>query len=378
MATLNDHTAEEPATDPAPPSAPRQPERFRLWRRMAPMVWMWVAGFLPCPDLVTRYRVRAAARNLVTCEAWSDDDAKGADVAQLAMLRLLWLQKETHRAVRGRHPDAAAMLARASVETLILGLYCLHWEGVVEELTAANIKALRDALYYLAESGTDIAPREVIDQCIAAIGEPRRGPTVWTMAERVDEAMKGDDVRSLYRRLYIPTSNFTVHASAGSLLRHVGPGGKLRRRPGRAGARRAPARVADACMGVLATALAADADKRSTRFARYARRHLDRTLLPLVFMILSNATRSTKLRSFPRKLKNSLTIIRDVGTYLWSGQAAQDPVGVRTARIRAGIEDALHVPEIEVQPGALDPLLDYVATKVATEALGEAHGTLAT
>ena len=41
------------------------------------------------------------------------------------MLRLLWLQRQTRRAVRGRHREAAAMLARASVEMLFLGMYCL-------------------------------------------------------------------------------------------------------------------------------------------------------------------------------------------------------------------------------------------------------------
>jgi hypothetical protein len=91
-----------------------------------------------------------------------------------------------------------------------------------------------------------------------------------------------------------------------------------------------------------------------------------------MFMILSNASKSTKLRRLPRMLKASLTIIRDLGTYLWSGQAAQDPADVRMARIRAGVEGALHLTEIETPPGALDPLLDYMAAKVAAEAPGTA------
>jgi hypothetical protein len=40
------------------------------------------------------------------------------------MLRLLYLQREIHRAVRGRHREASIMLARASVETLLTGLWC--------------------------------------------------------------------------------------------------------------------------------------------------------------------------------------------------------------------------------------------------------------
>jgi hypothetical protein len=65
-------------------------------------------------------------------------NAASADVAQLAMLRLLWLQRETRRAVRARHREAAVMLARASVETLLLGLYCLREKKAVDQLNAAS------------------------------------------------------------------------------------------------------------------------------------------------------------------------------------------------------------------------------------------------
>jgi hypothetical protein len=41
------------------------------------------------------------------------------------------------------------MLARGSVETLLLGLYCLREPKAVEQLHSANIKALADAFAYL-------------------------------------------------------------------------------------------------------------------------------------------------------------------------------------------------------------------------------------
>jgi hypothetical protein len=44
-----------------------------------------VRGMLPYPEPRRRRRVRAAARALVTCETWPDDDhVTGPDVAQLA------------------------------------------------------------------------------------------------------------------------------------------------------------------------------------------------------------------------------------------------------------------------------------------------------
>jgi hypothetical protein len=146
------------------------------------------------------------------------------------------------------------MLARASVETLFLGLYCLRVPEAVAQLHAGNIKALSDGLAYLEE--LDIVPAEVIRQCAARLGEPRRPPKVWDLAEAIDKANGSKSARSIYRRLYVPLSNFTVHASGGTLLRHVGRNEKLTRRPSRSWNRRSPARIADAAAGLLAADLA--------------------------------------------------------------------------------------------------------------------------
>ncbi|MHB8296933.1 MAG: hypothetical protein ACYDH5_20455 [Acidimicrobiales bacterium] len=66
----------------------------------------------PYPDPRRRLRVRKAARRLVTCSPWPGDDATAEDVAQLALLRALWLDRETHRAYRHRHSESAALLAQ--------------------------------------------------------------------------------------------------------------------------------------------------------------------------------------------------------------------------------------------------------------------------
>jgi len=52
-------------------------------------------------------------------------------------MRLLWLQCETSRTVRGWHGESAAILARASVEVMFLGLYCLKVLEAVTQLQAA-------------------------------------------------------------------------------------------------------------------------------------------------------------------------------------------------------------------------------------------------
>jgi hypothetical protein len=232
----------------------------------------------------------------------------------------------------------------------------------VAHLQAANIKAMRDATAYLSDAG--LVPTEVIERCVAGFGEPRTGPKVWRMAQHVRETTGETGATSLYRRFYVPTSNFFVHANAGSLLRHVGPGDKLTSRPGRAWTRRSPARVADACVGILASAVAERTSGPAADFTRYADSHLTRALTPVTVMAGGSFGRSVKLTQIPR----SLSLIGTLGTYIWSGQAASDSIGVRTARIREGLAAALHVAELDIPPAAIEPFLDYLAAHIAESA----------
>ncbi len=86
-------------------------------------------------------------------------------------------------------------------------------------------------------------PAEVIRQCAARLGEPgRRHLQAWDLVKAIDEANGIKSARSIYRRLCVPLSNFTVHASGGTLLRHVRRSGKLARRASRSWNRRSPPR----------------------------------------------------------------------------------------------------------------------------------------
>jgi hypothetical protein len=57
--------------------------------------------------------------------------------------------------------------------------------------------------------------------------------------------------------------------------------------------------------------------------------------------------------------------LRAFGEYVQSGEGTDDP-GVRTARIRAEMESLLAAPGLDIPAGALDPYLDYVASKIAS------------
>lgn len=333
------------------------------------LVRIAILGMLPCPDLRARYRMRRAARKLVTLKTWPGDDATGAQAAQLAMLRLLWLQKQTRRAVRGRHRDAAVMLARACVETLFLGLYCQRESEAVNQLNASVIKGMGDALAYFEDTG--IVPADIIRQCLARFGEPSNkhvGP--WDMVKLIDQVNGSKSARDIYRRLYVPLSNFTVHAGGGTLMRHIGRGDRLTARPSRAWNRRSSARVADALTGLMAAALAKDAGQPYDDLMAYSDRHNQRALMPVAFMGVANAKSSAK----PGAIIKALWRAREMYDYLWHGAAAADPLEARIAYVARSFAEMLDIGNIDVPAGALDPFTDYVAEMLAT-AVSEADSS---
>jgi len=341
-------------------------ERFRFWQRAWPYIRSIVLGLLPVPDLMARRRVRRTADKLVSCDPWPGMDATGLDAAEVSIYRLLWLQGQTRRAVRGRHREAATMLARASLETLVVGLYCLHWPGAVAQLQAANLRAIEGMLEYVSDMG--LIPADVLAECLRRLdlGQPKRGPTFETMAQRVDEATGGSVAIDLYKRYYRPTSTLAVHANASSLLRHVRSDDHLTHQPGRMWNRRSPVRIADASLGILAAAVAQRRGLPHLDLARYAERHAQRALTPVAVMAGGGSVGKFK----PRQVIDTIRIIRETGTYLWSGRAAADPIEVREAYVRDQFAAALHIAEADIPAGALDPFLDHIAATLAREAPG--------
>jgi hypothetical protein len=350
------------ARDAKAPQPPSPEPSFA--KAVASFLWGVVASFLPCTDLASRYRMRREAYRLVTLRTWPGMAAKSGEAAQLAMLRLLWLQRQTHRAVRGRHKEASAMLARASVEGLLLGLYCLRVPGAIAKLHADNLKALGDGLAYLEEA--DIAPEQVIRDCVARLGSPSdKYLTAWGLVKAIDDANGNKAARSIYRRLYIPLSNYTVHANGGTLLRHVRRDGRLHRRPSRSLARRSPARVADAAAGFLAADLARRAGKPEKTLLAYADRHYSRTLMPMVVMAFSGMGSSLR----PQRVWEIIKLIIDVYTYINNGRAMADSIEERVAYVRERFAQILNFEDDpEIPDDALEPFIDYVADKLANAA----------
>jgi len=145
----------------------------------------FVLPYLPVPDRLARARMRRMARALAVMPVWPDMQAQGADAARLAMLRLLGLQRQTHRAVRWRHREASVMLARSSLEIMLLGLYCLWVPGVVPKLNAAHVKASGNTVTFLR--GVDPALDSFIDSAVGSLGQPGPYPRYGDIADQIDK-----------------------------------------------------------------------------------------------------------------------------------------------------------------------------------------------
>lgn len=293
-----------------------------------------VRGLLPAPDPVRRRQVRADARRLVDCSPWPEDDdaTTSLNVAKLALLRLLYLQQQTRRAAKAGVDEAIIQLARSSVEVCVLGVYSLHETNVVAQLKAGYLKAMGSMLAYLVDEG--LVTKDVVDQSATAMGGAANGPGVWAMANQIDTALGSTGAVSLYRRFYVPTSTFFVHANAASLLRHVGKDNTLSERPSMPWTRRSALHVSDACVGVLASAIAASESKPFVEFEQYAQAHMALTFTPMAVAMTQGLRRSVQLSQLPHLFRT----IREMRQYTQSPQAAADTPEVREARLRTGYD----------------------------------------
>lgn len=192
------------------------------------LAWPIIRGVLPYPDLARRLQVRRAAKALITCKSWpEDDETTGLHIAQLALLRTLRLQQDTRRLTHGRHHEAAVLVSRSALESCILGVYCLFAENAVNDLRGNNLRTDLTAITALLDQ---IVPRDLLKEAVKTLGTPRQAPNIRDMVEHIDKTLGGDRMSKLYSLVYGPVSNYFTHA-AGSLIRHVRPDNKLGNNP---------------------------------------------------------------------------------------------------------------------------------------------------
>ncbi|WP_285691926.1 hypothetical protein [Actinoplanes sp. NBRC 103695] len=320
-------------------------------------------GLLPYPDLPRRLAVRRRAWTLATSVDWPRDesDADGDSYARLALLRLLELQRATRRAVQTRQRESSALLARTAMETCILGLWCLHEPTAADKLRASELRNGPLMLTFLSSAG--LVPQDLIRQAVGALGEPGRLPDVRSMAQLVDSKTGASLGIHLYDAAYRPASHYFTHATGAALLRHVTADYRYSAKPAKSWARRAPVRLADACVGVLAAAIADRIGNPAQvrLFARYAENHADRVLPPMLVTtgkalagrVNISAIRTTFREARMTKSRLELELSQD-----------QDS-GEREARVRSmfvSLTASLGVEDLP--PESVQPVLDFLVKKV--------------
>lgn len=263
--------------------------------------WQLLRGVLPYPDLLRRWRVNRRAHKLITCRHWPGDDATGMEAAQLALLRLLWLRRLTRNAVGMRRDEDAVLLARACIETCIVGLYSVHSGDPIAHLSAPSYGA-GGPVPYLIDAG--LGSQAAIDSAVLALGEVGPDLNIRDLALWLEREHGLVLATGLYQRYYVPLSHLFGHSYAFALMRHVRPDGSVHRRPAFPWVRRSAARMADGCTAVLAASIADKVGSPSALFHRSATAHLDRLLTPALVFAVKGAFQSGTWREFPDKLQS--------------------------------------------------------------------------
>lgn len=262
----------------------------------------------------------------MTCSPWPEEHAEGREIAQLALLRLLWLQREAHRATRAGLSEAVALLARSAIETCITGLYCLIADEAPAKLTAQNAYQFRAMLRYLPE---EFIPESIREPIVASVGTPDQGPNIFAMAQAVDRADQSNTATMLYRAYYAPLSTLYAHGGGIALLRHVGRGGRATERPAKPWFHRSALHIIDSSVALLASHAARGAGD-ATAFDAYYEAHRGRTITPLFAVGGRNFTKAIRLPALPASLRAA----RHLKAYLASDVATTDPPTEVDAKVR--------------------------------------------
>lgn len=319
-------------------------------------------GVLPYPDPLRRVRVRRSARDVASRALWPQNEAAvtGLDYARLALLRLLWLQQQTRRAVRTGQRESAALVARTAMETCILGLWCLRDPDAVRKLRMSEVRAAPAMLTFLSITG--ILPQELIKQAIYALGEPEKLPDVRSMTSKIDAKTGATLAIHLYDLAYRPASQYFTHATSSALLRHVTTERRRTIRPSNPWVRRAPVRLADACVGLLAGAIANQVGASTELFAHYGEDHARRVLPPLLVTIGKAMVTTLSFADVLGLWRQALEVKKHL-----SRSRPDEAPAEREACLRALYDMVITRLDLDVPSEAIQPIIDYIVVKVLVQ-----------
>lgn len=319
-----------------------------------------LAGWLlPYYDPFRRRAMRRAARDLVTVSPWPGEEATSPEIAQLALLRLLWIQGEVHRMSMVQNLEATMLLARAAVETCIAGMYWLQDKDAAARLTGANAKALKQVLQFMADG--EIVTPDALHDLASIIGQPKEPPSLLAMAQHMATSSGDQFGTDIYRRCYQPLSIFFAHPTGIAMLRHVRPDGQLRERPNPIWSRRLALHTIDACTARMAIAIAAQDGVSSRPFLDYANAHLARTPHPVMYMTSRGALRAIR----PSRIPAAMRRLHELRRAVRDGELAAESYDRRKEMIKQAFAEIAQVLDTNLSDVQRDQILDMFAGMLA-------------
>ncbi|WP_018790396.1 hypothetical protein [Salinispora arenicola] len=183
------------------------------------------------------------------------------------------------------------------------------------------------------------------------------------MTEQIDSRTGATLAIHLYGTAYGPASQYFTHVSGSALLRRVTADYRYSTKPVNSWARRAPVRLTDACVGLLAGALANQTAEPAELFVRHGEGHAQRVLPPLLVTIGKGMVRRLCLADLMIILKQ----VREMCAYL-SRVGPDDAPDERETSVRAMYEDLIaRLYSGDIPDDAIRPVIDYFVTKVLAE-----------
>lgn len=267
-----------------------------------------VRQLLPYPDPWHRRRMRRRARALVTCSPWPEEAAGPSDIAKLALLRLLHLQREAHRSARAGGFEGTMLVARAAIEACISGLYWLDQPDAGIRLTNASAKSMKQLLSIMIELFG--VPPAGLDDAARLIGEPDDLPKLLWMAKHVASKSGVSLTTLMYTQIYMPLSFISEHTTGIALQRHINRDGSLLDTPEQWWTRRRALHTVDLCTGYLALVLAGRAAKDTRDLSAYTEAHAKRILAPVLTVFLRYARRAIRVRELPKLAREVISLRR--------------------------------------------------------------------
>ena len=318
---------------------------------------------LPYPDPWHRWRMRRTARALVTSSPWPQEAASPSDIAQLALLRLLHLQREAHRSARAGGFDGTMLLARAAIDACISGLYWLDQPDAGARLTNANAKSAKQMLDIIIELFG--VPPAGLDEAARLIGEPEDLPKLRRMAEHVASKSGVSLTTAMYDQIYMPLSFIFEHTTGIALQRHIDRDGRLLDTPEQWWTRRRALHTVDLCTGYLALVLAGQATKDTRHLSAYTEAHAKRILAPVVTVSLRYARRAIQARELLKLAREVISLRGASGTY---GSLATDDerAAFTKDRVRQAFDQFNLLDDETLRDGLIEILIEHlVRTDVA-------------